>query len=151
RELRFYAIALAALLLYALGSFTPAFGIFFDYLPGVSVFRRPVDATFLIGAMLAIAAGHLVHLWPSGALPPASGPSRVLEAALCLAIRLAGLATAWSVDRIGVAVKPLLLALGWIGATLLVLAAPLAWRKRSPALAVAVPALLLAGDLFLNN
>ena len=34
--------------------------------PGVAFFRRPVDATFLIGALLAIVAGYLVHLWASG-------------------------------------------------------------------------------------
>ena len=60
---------MAALLLYAVGRYTPAFGVFFDYLPGVALFRRPVDATFLIGALLAIVAGYLVHLWASGALP----------------------------------------------------------------------------------
>jgi SAM-dependent methyltransferase len=151
RELRFYAIALAALLLYALGGFTPVFGVFFDYLPGVALFRRPVDATFLIGALLAIAAGYLVHLWASGALPIATVRRRAAEAALILAILLGGLATAWSVDRIAFAMKPLLLTVGWIAAALILLAVPLAWRKTRPALAVAAPALLLAGDLLLNN
>src|SRR5262249_26791210 len=150
RELRFWTVALVALLLYALGRYTPAFGFFFDYLPGVALFRRPVDATFLIGALLAVMAGHLVHLWASGALPFASLRRRALEAALILAILLAGLATAWSVSQTDVAVRPLLLAVGWIAATLALLAAPRAWRKRSPVLAVVAPALLLAGDLFLN-
>jgi hypothetical protein len=151
RELRFYAIALAGLLLYALGSYTPVFGLFYDYLPGVALFRRPVDATFLLGAVLAIAAGYLVHLWASGALPVASLRRRALEAALILAVLLAGLATAWSMDRIALAAKPLLLAAGWIAATLILLVAPAAWRKRSAGLAVTAPALLLAGDLLLNN
>ena len=47
REMRFYAVGLAVLLLYALGTHTPAFALFFNYLPGVSFFRRPVDAVFL--------------------------------------------------------------------------------------------------------
>ena len=72
REIRVLAVAIAVLLLYALGGYTPAFGVFFSYLPGVSFFRRPVDATFLIGALLAIVAGYLVHLWASAALPFAS-------------------------------------------------------------------------------
>jgi hypothetical protein len=151
RELRFVAIAVAALLLYALGRHTPAFGLFFDYLPGVALFRRPVDAVFLIGAMLAVAGGYLVHLWASGVLPPASPRRRALEAGLIGAILLVALATAWSADRTALAVKPLLLAVAWISATLLVLAAPAAWRRRSPALAALAPALLLAGDLALNN
>jgi hypothetical protein len=151
RELRFYAIAIAGLLLYALGSYTPVFGFFYDYLPGVALFRRPVDATFLVGAVLAIAAGYLVHLWAIGALPAASLHRRAVEAALILAVLLAGLATAWSMDRVALAAKPLLLTVGWIAATLILLAAPGAWRKRSAGLAVAAPALLLAGDLLLNN
>jgi hypothetical protein len=151
RELRFYAIALAALLLYALGSYTPVFGLFYDYLPGVALFRRPVDATFLMGAVLAIAAGYLVHLWAIGALPAASLRGRALEAALILAVLLAGLATAWSMDRVALAAKPLLLTVGWIAATLILLVAPGTWRKRSAGMAVAAPALLLTGDLLLNN
>jgi hypothetical protein len=151
RELRFYGIALAAMLLYALGRYTPAFAIFFDYVPGVALFRRPVDAIFLIGALLAIAAGYLVHLWASGALPYASPRRRALEAALVVAILLAGVAVAWSVGRMALAAKPLLLAVGWISATVLLLAVPSAWRKRGPGLAVLAPALLLAGDLSLNN
>jgi hypothetical protein len=92
-----------------------------------------------------------VHLWASGALPSASLRRRALEAALILAVLLAGLAAAWSADRVALAVKPLLLAVGWIAATALVLAAPGAWRRRSAAVAVVAPALLLAGDLLLNN
>ena len=85
RELRFLAVAVAALLLYALGRYTPVFALFFDYIPGVALFRRPVDAVFLIGALLAIAAGYLVHLWASGALPFASPRRRALEAGLIVA------------------------------------------------------------------
>ncbi len=151
RELRYPAIAVAALLLYALGRYTPAFTVFFDLLPGVALFRRPVDAVFLIGAMLAVAAGYLVHLWASGALPPASPLRRALEAGLVAAILLGALATAWSVDRTAIAVKPLVEALAWIAATLAVLMAPAAWRRRNPGLAALAPALLLAGDLAVNN
>ncbi len=89
REVRFYAIAAAALLVYALGSHTPAFSAFFHVVPGVSLFRRPVDAVFLVGALLAIAAGYLVHLWLSGALPAASSRGKALEAGLLAAVLLA--------------------------------------------------------------
>jgi hypothetical protein len=151
RELRFYAVAVALLLLYALGWYTPAFRLFFDFVPGVAVFRRPVDALFLVGAMLSIAGGYLVHLWATGALPCASRRGRALEAGLIAAILLAALATAWGMDRLALAAKPLLLAAGWIAAASLLLAAPAAWRMRSASLAVVAPALLMAGDLALNN
>ena len=47
REVRFFTVAAAALLVYALGRYTPAFGLLFWHLPGVDLFRRPADATFL--------------------------------------------------------------------------------------------------------
>src|SRR6185436_2000780 len=66
REIRFFYIALLFLVLYALGHFTPAFRVIFDLLPGVNAFRRPADATFLIGGMAAILGGYLVHRVASG-------------------------------------------------------------------------------------
>jgi hypothetical protein len=151
RELRFYAIAVAVLLLYALGRYTPAFAVFFSTVPGVSLFRRPVDALFLIGALLSVAAGYLVHLWATASLPSASYRGKVLEAGLIAAILLAALATAWSADMAALAWKPLMLAVAWIAATTLLLAIPTAWLGRSRSLAVVAPALLLAADLALNN
>ena len=66
REIRFFAIALLVLIVYALGRYTPGFRIIFDFLPGVNAFRRPADATFLIGGTVAILGGYLVHRVASG-------------------------------------------------------------------------------------
>ena len=66
REIRFFSLALLVLIVYALGRYTPAFRILFELLPGVSVFRRPADATFLIGGATAILGGYLVHRVASG-------------------------------------------------------------------------------------
>jgi hypothetical protein len=60
REIRFFAAMLALVLLYALGWYTPAFRLMYE-LPGVDLFRRPADATFIIGLLLAITTGYLVH------------------------------------------------------------------------------------------
>ena len=46
REIRFFTIAAALVLLYALGGYTPAFHFMYDLLPGVALYRRPADATF---------------------------------------------------------------------------------------------------------
>lgn len=151
REIRFFGIAVAVLLLYALGRYTPAFAVFFNYLPGVSLFRRPVDAVFLIGALLSVAAGYLVHLWLTAALPFASYRKRALEAGLIVAVLLVAVATAWSVGRTALAMKPLMSALVWIAATSLLLVTPAAWLRRSRNLAITAPALILASDLALNN
>jgi SAM-dependent methyltransferase len=149
REVRFYAIGSVILLLYALGTHTPAFGMFFTYLPGVSYFRRPIDAIFLVGALLAVAAGYLTHRWLTADLPFATYRKRALEAALVVAILFVAVATAWSVGRTALALKPLMTAAAWIAACALVLAMPASLR-RSRRLAM-VPALLLACDLALNN
>ena len=65
-----------------LGRYTPLYALAFDYVPGINLFRRPVDGAFVFVAALAILAGHLLAdyvreglprlpLWRSLPLPPA--------------------------------------------------------------------------------
>jgi hypothetical protein len=61
REVRFFTVAFAIVSLYALGSYTPVFQILYTVLPGVNLYRRPADATFLMGALAAILAGYALH------------------------------------------------------------------------------------------
>ncbi|MBY0298240.1 MAG: hypothetical protein K2X71_19775, partial [Methylobacterium sp.] len=61
REIRFFALLLAGALLYALGRYTPVFPLLFDHVPGIDLYRRPADATFLVNIGLAVATGYLVH------------------------------------------------------------------------------------------
>ncbi|WP_204217265.1 hypothetical protein [Microvirga pudoricolor] len=69
REFRFFLVFGLVVLLYALGRYTPGFGLVFDYVPGVDLYRRPADATFLINIFLAFAAGYLVHRYATDGLP----------------------------------------------------------------------------------
>ena len=55
-------------LLYALGWYTPAFHAIYDLLPGIAYYRRPADATFVLGALIAVMAGYFVHCWLAGAV-----------------------------------------------------------------------------------
>ena len=74
REIRFFSFALVLVLLYAFGWYTPAFRLMYEVVPGVDLFRRPADATFIIGFLIAIPAGYLVHHLLSGtAAPHAAG------------------------------------------------------------------------------
>ena len=58
------------LIVYALGRYTPAsIACCSNCCPASSVFRRPADATFLIGATIAILGGYLVHRVASGTMP----------------------------------------------------------------------------------
>ena len=67
------------LIVYALGRYTPAYRVIFDLLPGVNAFRRPADATFLIGGATAILGGYLVHRVASGTAPLAAALAQRLS------------------------------------------------------------------------
>lgn len=54
------AVVGALALIYAFGRYTPAFAWAFDWVPGVNRFRRPVDASFVFVAMLALICGALL-------------------------------------------------------------------------------------------
>ena len=60
-EVRFFTGALIVLLIYALGRYTPLFSFIHSFIPGVNLFRRPADATFLIGFCMAMLGGYGVH------------------------------------------------------------------------------------------
>ncbi len=151
REIRVLAVAAACLILYALGAYTPVFGIFYAYFPGVALFRRPVDATFIVGALLAIAAGYLVHRWATASLPRVSYLRQSLEAGLLATILIGALLIAYSAGKASLAWKPILVACVWIFASSLVLAMPVPLLRRGGRLVVMVPAALLATDLAANN
>ncbi len=63
----------------------------FDHLPGVNLYRRPADATFLVNIVLAFAAGYLVHRYVRDGLPRWSGrglkPARSALPALAVRAR----------------------------------------------------------------
>ena len=49
RGTRLMAAVLAVALLYALGRYTPVYALAFEYVPGINLFRRPIDGTFVAG------------------------------------------------------------------------------------------------------
>ncbi|WP_439496685.1 hypothetical protein [Bosea sp. (in: a-proteobacteria)] len=61
RAIRPLTVLFALMVLFALGRYTPFFHLAYEYLPGVKAFRRPADATFLIGALGAVLSGYLLH------------------------------------------------------------------------------------------
>ncbi len=69
RRRRFFLILLLLSLAYALGRYTPFFALAFDWIPGVSLYRRPADATFVFNIALAVAAGFLLHRYIEAGLP----------------------------------------------------------------------------------
>ena len=60
RGYRLMAGVLLVALLYALGRYTPLYSLAFSYVPGVSLFRRPIDGAFVLVAVVALLAGQLI-------------------------------------------------------------------------------------------
>ncbi|MEM9027871.1 MAG: hypothetical protein AAGC70_05840 [Pseudomonadota bacterium] len=57
RKIVFFTASAAVALVYALGWYTPIFQAVYEVVPGVDKFRRPADATFLIGGIAAFLVG----------------------------------------------------------------------------------------------
>ena len=56
-EIKFFTGAFIVFVIYALGRYTPLFAAIF-HIPGVDLWRRPADATFLLGFTLALLGGY---------------------------------------------------------------------------------------------
>ena len=98
REFRFFLVLGLLAILYALGRYTPGFEAIFDHMPGVNLYRRPADATFLINIALAFSSGYLVHRYAKEGMPRWSkatlGQFRIALPALALALVIAAIASA---------------------------------------------------------
>ena len=105
RENRFTLLVLSGALLFALGRATPLFDMMFNLVPGVSLYRRPADATFVVNAALGFACAYLLHRYirsgaphPLRALPGRFGPAFCLAATGGVAI-LVGAALLFSAGQ----------------------------------------------------
>jgi hypothetical protein len=150
REIRFFAIAAALVLLYALGWYTPAFHAMYDLLPGIAYFRRPADATFVLGALIAVLAGYCVHCWLAGAVARPTRSQRAVEIGLVPA--LIGCAVWLAAMVVGPhgAIAPV--ANGLLGAAAAVAALALVreFDPRQPLAAATLLALIMAADFAWN-
>lgn len=55
--------------LFMLGRYTPLYGLAFRFVPGIDLFRRPVDASFVFGIAFAILTGHCLADYVREGLP----------------------------------------------------------------------------------
>jgi hypothetical protein len=60
---------LAIACLFMLGRYTPFYSLAFRFVPGIDLFRRPTDASFVFGVALAILTGHLLADYVREGLP----------------------------------------------------------------------------------
>lgn len=148
--IRFFAIALALMLIYALGGYTPAYRLLF-LIPGADLFRRPADATFLIGALAAVVAGYAVHRLWSGAWPKPTRKGRWIEPSVLAAPFAVAASLAVGKGTFGLAAWPLAKAALCLAVSLVVIAMLPRLRERSPPLALLALLGWLLVDLGWNN
>lgn len=151
REIVALSVAALLVLIFALGRFTPGFRLLFE-LPGISFYRRPADALFILGALLALLGGYLTHLVMTDAAPRAKPWQRILEVAIFAGALGLALWLAWTVGRLSVAAVPLVTALlcGVLAVGALVAARGFALRGSGLAAAIVLAATLTV-DLSVNN
>jgi hypothetical protein len=151
RGIRFFTLAMALTLLYALGKYTPVFHLIFDFVPGVTLYRRPADATFAFGALLAIVAGYLVHRWLTDTVPPPLRWQRMTEVSIAAALVAVAVGLALRVGELATAALPIVWSIGFavVAIVVLGLARPLA--ARMPLVAAMVLAVFSVADIGWNN
>ncbi len=151
REIRFFSVAMVLVLLYALGRYTPIFHLMYDVIPGVPLFRRPADATFVLCALLAIITGYLVHRWLTDTVPPTLRWQRAAEFSIAVLLIGISVGLALWVGVIQEAILPILWGIGFAALAI----ASLVWARRLAAqgaiAAAAVLAVFSVADLGWNN
>jgi hypothetical protein len=151
REIRFFTLVAALMLLYALGRYTPVFPVLFKLLPGVDLFRRPGDATFLLGALGAILSGYVAHRWWTGELPASTRAQRATEVGMIVAAFAAAFGLAVAKGTLSLSVWAIAFAALWLAAAYVLLTLDPAGLTGAPTLATAAVLGFLALDFSRNN
>jgi hypothetical protein len=151
REIRFLSVAMALTLLYSLGKYTPAFWLMYELLPGVSLFRRPADASFIFCALLAMIAGYLVHRWLTGTVPPPRPWQGAAEIALAVVLIAVAVGLAIVVGTLRDAAIPIAIGTGIAAGAVVMLALARRLGTRSALGAAALLAAFSVADFAWNN
>jgi hypothetical protein len=149
-EVRGFTLAAGLAFVYALGASTPAFYAIYHLMPGVALFRRPADATFLLCGLLAIVSGYLLHRWLTEK-ETAQATWHPAEVALMVAVAAIGGLVAIRMGKLTDAAVPIAVAAAMIGTTYLALQWLSPPLVRSSAFAGMAVAALAGGDLIVNN
>lgn len=151
REVRIFSFIAFGSVLYALGAYTPVYAALHSYAPGVHAFRRPVDATFIAGGMVAILSGYFVHLWLTGQSRVTSRGREAFAIFVIAAVIATACGVALWAGKLDVALKPVLASFVWLGLSALLLRPVGGVLKRNAALLTIGPALLLSVDIGIHN
>ncbi len=151
REIRFFAIGFVVCVIYGLGWYTPMFRMAHSFLPGVSLYRRPADAVFMVGGLGAILAGYVVHTWFSEPWRRPRTGAWLAVAGVFLAAVAAAVIFGWQLSRLQHLPWPLVLAAVWFASGIAALAWALPRAALMPWAGALVITLVTALDLAYNN
>src|SRR3954471_18558577 len=150
REIRFFTIAAVLTAFYMFGWYTPAFHAMYELMPGVKLFRRPADATFVFGALVAIMTGYMVHRWFAD-LPRASWLQRGIEFAIAASIVAFTVGLAVTAVGVSPALKPMITGIVCIALAVLVLVLARRLNSGAPVTATLLLVVFTTADLAWNN
>ncbi len=149
RKIRYFTLALIAMVLFAVGDFTPFFKLAFQ-LPGISLFRRPADATFPIGGLVAIVGGYCVHRILTDNKSPSRTRSAIEVAAVVFLLGLCAF-VAYDKGRLDQAMPALQLGAILLAVSGLVLATGARLGRRNETVLMFVVAIVMILDLGVSN
>lgn len=144
-----FVVAALGLFLYAFGSYTPLFRLFFA-LPGVDLFRRPADATFPLGAVLALVSGYCLH---AELTCPKPWSRRAITLALLIfaALFASAIGVAIAVDHLRQALPPLGTALVFLVIAAAIVRLGSSWATRRPVAVIVMIGCAMVIDLIISN
>ncbi len=151
REIRFFTVAFILITLYALGGYTPFFRVAYELLPGVKLYRRPADATFLMGGLGSILVGYVAHRWVTWTLPEPKRWQRAAEITLAALSFAFAIGAAFTFARLGRALSPLAVAALWFAVAAATLVVVENLKVIRPVAAGLLLVAVTATDLTWNN
>jgi hypothetical protein len=150
REIRFFAIAALITAFFMSGWYTPVFRVMYELMPGVKLFRRPADATFVFGALIAIMTGYVVHRWLTD-LSRATLLQRGIEFAVGTFVLGSTLWLANTTVGLAPAVKPIITGIICVAVAVLVLIVARRLASGAPVTATLLLVVFTTADLAWNN
>jgi hypothetical protein len=150
REIRFFAVVALLIAFYMFGWYTPVFRAMYELMPGVKLFRRPADATFVFGATIAFMAGYVVHRVLVG-LPRVTRLQRSIEIAAALGIVALTIWLAATTIDLKIVRMPIVLGLCFVAGAIVVLFLARRLNTGAPVTATLLVVAFTTGDLAFNN
>jgi Bacterial membrane protein YfhO len=152
KEIRYFTIALVLSTIYAIGRFTPFFYFFYEYIPGVDLFRRPADATFMIGVFLSILGGYVVNIQISDGFVRSKKINFISGISVLILMVAVAAWLSFMQGHFADSVKPILLSCGFLSLGVIGLSfMPSQFSKANPFLVAALVATFMVVDMRLNQ